>query len=147
MELGRRLVRLEGNDFEARNHLEVTHIGGSNPVAKLERRDTDQQVGEGHTDALGSILAVDLTGSESHRNRHRMDRQSSHQFIQELPPHGFSLRSIGAGCSMRQFDQRNDRHGDIFARGAHCDFGQSLSGILALAFCRDEYAGVEDQAH
>jgi hypothetical protein len=67
MEMGRGFVRLEGNDSEARDHLEVAHIGGRNPVAKLERRDTDQQVGEGHTDALGSILAVDLTGPESHR--------------------------------------------------------------------------------
>ena len=65
MEMGRGFVRLEGNDSETRNHLEVAHIGGRNPVAKLERRDTDQQVGEGHTDALGSILAVDLTGPES----------------------------------------------------------------------------------
>jgi hypothetical protein len=35
---------------------------------------------------------------------------------------------------VRQFDQLNDRYGDIFASGAHSDFGQGLAGILAFAF-------------
>ena len=42
----------EGDDFEPRNHLEVTHICGGHAVAKLQGGNPDQQVGEGDTDAL-----------------------------------------------------------------------------------------------
>jgi hypothetical protein len=112
----------------------VAHIGGRNAVAKLQRRNADQQVGERYTDALGGILAVDLTGPESYRNRYRMDRQSGHQFVEELVPRSFPLRRIGSGHSVRQLDQRNDGHGDIFASGAYGDFCQSLPCILAFAF-------------
>jgi len=52
----------------------VAQIGGCNAVTKLQRRDADQQVGERHAYALSGILAVDLTGSESYRSRHRMYR-------------------------------------------------------------------------
>ena len=99
--IGGGFLRLEGNDSESWNHLEVAHIGGRNLVAKLQRRDADQQVGERHSDALSSILAVDLAGPESHWNRHRMDRQSGHQFAEELPPRSLSLRRVCAGYSVR----------------------------------------------
>jgi hypothetical protein len=45
-----------------------------------------------------------LTGPESYRNRHRMDRQSGHQFVEELAPRSFPLRRIGSGHSVRQLD-------------------------------------------
>jgi hypothetical protein len=129
--------RSEGDDYQPWNHLEVAQIGGCNAVAKLQRRNADQQVGERHANALGSILAVDLTGSESYRSGYRMHWQSGHQFVEELPPRGVSFRRVSAGHSVRQFHQRNHRDGDIFAGRADGDFGQSLPGILTLAFCRD----------
>jgi hypothetical protein len=38
-------------------------------------------------------------------------------------------RVIKTDCPMRQLNQGNDRHGDIFAGGVRGDFGQSLAGI------------------
>jgi hypothetical protein len=55
---------LEGNDLEARNHLEVTQISGRNPVAKLQRCNPDQQVCESHAQTLRCALAIDLPSSE-----------------------------------------------------------------------------------
>jgi hypothetical protein len=73
-----------------------------------------------------------------------MHRQSGHHFVEELPPRGLSLRRVGAGHAVRQFDQRNNRDGDILAGGMHGDFGQSLAGVPALALYRYQYAGIED---
>lgn len=50
------------------NGLEVAHIAGGNAVAKFQRRDPDQQVGEWQSDALGRALTVDLPSPESDRS-------------------------------------------------------------------------------
>jgi len=93
------------------------------------------------------ILAIDLTGTQSRRDRYCMDRKCSHQFVEELQPFRFSLRRIGAGYPVRQLDQGNDRDCDFLTGSAHTDFGKSLTRISAHAFCRDEHAGVEYQPH
>ena len=47
-----------------------------------------------------------------------MHWQSGHQLIEELLPCGLSLRRVGAGHSVRQFEHRHDRQGNVFTGGA-----------------------------
>ena len=65
----------ERDHRDAGNSLEVAHIAGGHAVAKFQRRDPDQQVGERQSDAPGRALTVDLPSPESYGCRHRMHGQ------------------------------------------------------------------------
>jgi hypothetical protein len=62
-------------DPEAGDEPEVAEIDGQDREAKLQRRDAEQQVGEGDGHALGLLLSVDLCGQQSGRLGVWMDRQ------------------------------------------------------------------------
>src|ERR1035437_5364687 len=137
----------EGGDGESGDHLEVTHICSCNTVAKFQRGNADQQVGECQADTPSIALAVDLTGWQSRGNGYGMHRQCRHQFAEELPPRGLPLRRIGAGHAVRQFDQCNDRGGDFLAGGFAAGLTPRWPGISAFTRFRDEHARVQNQAH
>jgi hypothetical protein len=133
-------VSSEGDDFQTWNHLEVTQISGRNTVAKLQGRDADQQVCQSKADTHRRVLPVDLSGTQSHRNRHRMHWHSRRQFIEKLPTHGLSFRRVGAGGAVRQLDQRHNRERHVFTSCALGDFTEGLPRIAALALCGDKHA-------
>jgi hypothetical protein len=114
----------ERDHGDAGNGLEVAHVAGGDTVAKIERRDRDQQVGEGQRNAAGRALAVDLSGPESDGSRHRMNRYSGHQLANELLPRGLVFGRVGACRSVGKLEDRDDRRGHVFAGGAHGDFGK-----------------------
>jgi hypothetical protein len=102
-----RLPGLKLLDPEAGDEPEVAEIDGQDREAKLQRGDTDQQVGEGDGHALGLLLAVDLCGQQSGRFGVRIDRQIAQQFVDEglaAKPHRRGLRAID---SVGQFRQPN----------------------------------------
>ncbi len=62
----------------------MPHVGCCNAESKLQSSCADKKIGEREADAPSRILAVDLAGSQSDRNRHRMHRNGDHYLIQEL---------------------------------------------------------------
>lgn len=138
------LLSSERDHGDTGNGLEVAHIAGGDTVAKIERSNCDQQVGERQSNAPGRALAVDLPGPESDRSRDRMHRDCGHQLADELLPRSLAFGRVGAGCSMRQLKHRDDRQGHVFACGSQGDFGQSLAGVSTFALGCDQDAGIED---
>jgi len=68
------------------------------------RSHTDQQVREWKTNAFTLALTINLSSTKSDRDGDWMNRQSREQFLDELLPTRSSLRIIGAGRTVRQFD-------------------------------------------
>jgi hypothetical protein len=86
----------------------VAEIAGGNAVAEFQGRDADQKIGEWKAHAFGLILTVDLPNAKSDRHRDRMNGQGRKQFMDELVPLFLSLRCVGTGRTVGQFDQCDD---------------------------------------
>jgi hypothetical protein len=112
----------------------MAHVGSRNAKSQFQRGCSYKQVGERKTNALCSVLPVDLGGTQSDRNRYSVHRNCNDHFIQELAAIGCPLRCVGAGHAVRKLDQGNDGNGNVLAGCASCNFGQRLPGILALSF-------------
>src|ERR1017187_1246324 len=106
---GKDLVALQRDDLQAGDHLEVAKVGGSHAVAEFQCGHPDQQIRQREADAFGLILAVDLPGAQRDRYGDGMDGQSREQLLNKLVPRRLSLWRIGAGRTVGQFDQRDDR--------------------------------------
>ena len=78
-------------------------------VAEFQGRDADQKIGEWKAHTFGLILTVDLPDAKSDHHRDRMNGQGRKQFMDELPPLFLSLRCVGTGRTVGQFDQCDDK--------------------------------------
>lgn len=112
----------------------MPHIGGCYAKSKLQSSCADKKIGEWKADALCRILAVDLAGSQSNRNRHRMHRNGENHLSQKLAASGLPLRRVGAGHSVCKLDRCNDGNSNIFTSATSGNLSRSLSGILPASF-------------
>lgn len=83
---GRRLPRLDY--AQARDHFEVPHIPGDDPVVKVESGHADLKIREGEDQTVLSCLGVDLRHQLAHLFRKRLDRDSCEHCV-KIPPSAF----------------------------------------------------------
>ena len=75
--------RLEREDFQAWNAIEVTGVVRADRVAKFQSTRADDQVGEGQIDPLGCLLAADARDDLSSDLCHGVDGDGGFQFVQK----------------------------------------------------------------
>lgn len=92
----------------------MAEIAGGDAVAEFQGRDADQKVREWKAHAFGLILTVDLPNAKSDHRRDRMNWQGRKQFVDKLVPLFLSLRCVGTGRTVGQFDQCDDGYVLIF---------------------------------
>ena len=108
----------------------MAEIAGGDAVAEFLGRDADQKIGEWKAHAFGLILTVDLPNAKSDHHRDRMNGQGRKQFMDELVPLFLSLRCVGTGRTVGQFDQCDDGDGDVGISGCAADCGEYLPCVL-----------------
>jgi hypothetical protein len=135
---------LELHHIEAGNSLKVAEIAGGYAVVKCQGRYSDQQIGKWKSDAFSLALTIDLAYTKSNRHRDRMDGQGPEQFLNEVLAPRFALCCVGTGCTVGQFDQRDN--GDSYVGISRCagDRREHLPCILPLPLGLDQHAGIED---
>jgi hypothetical protein len=139
---GKYRVALQRDDLQAGDHLEVAKVRCSHAVAEFQSGHPDQQIRKWKADAFGLILAIDLPRVQRDRHGDGMDGQSREQLLNKLVPRSLSLWRVGAGCTVGQFDQRDDGDGDLGVARWPGDGGEHLSRILPSALGCNQYAGV-----
>jgi hypothetical protein len=82
----------------------VAEIAGGDAIAEFQCRDADQKIGEWKAHAFRLTLTVDLPDAKSDRHRDRMNGQGRKQLIGELLPLFLSLRWVGTGRTVGQFE-------------------------------------------
>jgi hypothetical protein len=91
----------------------VAEIAGGHAITEFQGRDADQKIGEWKAHAFGLILTVDLPDAKRDHHRDRMNGQGRKQLMDELLPLFLSLRCVGTGRTVGQFDQCDDGDGDV----------------------------------
>lgn len=75
--------RLNSNDAQAGNAIEVAGVARSYRVTKLQRASSDDQVAQWNRDAFRSLFATNAGDDLRCSVRHRIDGDSGFQFIEE----------------------------------------------------------------
>jgi hypothetical protein len=101
-------------------------------------------VGERYAETTGLIVSVDLPRAERDLERHRLDRHGGQQLVREplapIAPFG----SVGASDTVGEFEDRDDRDGDLLVAHPERNVFEQLAGIPPVPLRRDDRRRVKD---
>jgi hypothetical protein len=137
----------ESDNVQAVNLLEVTDIGGPDPITELKSRDSNRQIRERDADTLGLAQAIDPSGPDRDPDCYGLDWHAGQQFVEEPLASIAALGGIGSTDPVRKFKHGNHRDSDFVVAGsAGCVF-EKLAGVLALALSGYGRRRIEHQSH
>lgn len=122
----------------------MAEIASCHPVAEFHGCYSDQQIGERKAHALGLALTVDRPDADSNWYRDRVNGHGCEYFMDELLPLCFALWCVGASRAVGQFDECNNRQGDLSFSRSSGDCGQHLPRVPSLPLGSDQNTGIED---
>jgi len=108
-------ARLQPDDVQARNAVEVAEVDRADRVAEFKGTSSDDEIGQRESDSLGGLLGANAADNLGGRFRDGMDGDVCLQLIQELASHTGPLWRVGTINAVGEFrhGQRTDHDRDV----------------------------------